>query len=248
MIAYIELFSALLSRLTALACGSTWVTSCIARFLNIHRSGVLTALAWLVQWWHHNWHDDYTTQTIQPTAPSWRWRYNLQLQVKDDCTTYSSKLKMIVQLIALSWRRLYNLQLWVENDHKTYSSMLKMTVQLTALSWKWPYSLQLWVENDLQLWVENDHTTYSSELKMTGHHTALSWKSKQKTEEFVFKEKRDPTPLKKKKKKKKEIKQPDKKYIKKREHTGNLMLYAQSTRDEKRRQNNSRQCLQKKTY
>ena len=48
MIAYIALFSALLSRLTALACGSTWVTSFIARFLNIHRSGVLTALAWLV--------------------------------------------------------------------------------------------------------------------------------------------------------------------------------------------------------
>ena len=48
MIAYIALFSALLSRLTALACGSTWVTSFIARFSNIHWSGVLTALAWLV--------------------------------------------------------------------------------------------------------------------------------------------------------------------------------------------------------
>ena len=48
MIAYIALFYALLSRLTALACGSAWVTSFIARFLNIHRSGVLTALAWLV--------------------------------------------------------------------------------------------------------------------------------------------------------------------------------------------------------
>ena len=48
MIAYIALFSALLSRLTALACGSAWVTSFIARFLNIHRSGVITALAWLV--------------------------------------------------------------------------------------------------------------------------------------------------------------------------------------------------------
>ena len=48
MITYIALFSALLSRLTVLACDSTWVTSFIARFLNIHRSGVLTALAWLV--------------------------------------------------------------------------------------------------------------------------------------------------------------------------------------------------------
>ena len=49
MITYIALFSAVLSRLTALACGSTCVTSfLIARFLNIHRSGVLTALAWLV--------------------------------------------------------------------------------------------------------------------------------------------------------------------------------------------------------
>ena len=46
--AYIALFSALLSRLTALACGSTTVTSFIAHFFNIHRSGVLTALAWLV--------------------------------------------------------------------------------------------------------------------------------------------------------------------------------------------------------
>ena len=49
MFAYIALFSALLSRLTAPACGSTWVTSFIACFfLNIHRCGVLTALAWLV--------------------------------------------------------------------------------------------------------------------------------------------------------------------------------------------------------
>ena len=52
MITYTALFSALLSRLTALAYGygSTCVTSfLIARFfLNIHRSGVLTALAWLV--------------------------------------------------------------------------------------------------------------------------------------------------------------------------------------------------------
>ena len=49
MITYIALFSALLSRLTALAYGSTCVPSfLIARFLNIHRSGVLTALAWLV--------------------------------------------------------------------------------------------------------------------------------------------------------------------------------------------------------
>ena len=48
MIAYIALFSTLLSRLTALACGSAWVTSFIVRFLNIHQSGVLTALAWLV--------------------------------------------------------------------------------------------------------------------------------------------------------------------------------------------------------
>ena len=50
MIGCTALFSALLSRLTALACGSTWVTSFfIARFLSIiHRSGVLTALTWLV--------------------------------------------------------------------------------------------------------------------------------------------------------------------------------------------------------
>ena len=51
MITYIALFSALLSRLTVLACGSTLVTSLVAHFcfvLNIHRSGVLTALAWLV--------------------------------------------------------------------------------------------------------------------------------------------------------------------------------------------------------
>ena len=51
MITYIALFSALLSRLTALACGSTWVTGLVAHFyfvLNIHRSGVLTVLVWLV--------------------------------------------------------------------------------------------------------------------------------------------------------------------------------------------------------
>ena len=48
MIAYIALFSALLSRLTALTWGSTRVTSFITRFLNIHRRGVLTVLTWLV--------------------------------------------------------------------------------------------------------------------------------------------------------------------------------------------------------
>ena len=49
MIAYIALFFALLSRLTALECGSAWVTSFLLRvFSNIHRSSVLTALAWLV--------------------------------------------------------------------------------------------------------------------------------------------------------------------------------------------------------
>ena len=48
MIVHNALFSALLSRLTALTRGSAWVTSFTARFLNIHRSGVLTALAWLV--------------------------------------------------------------------------------------------------------------------------------------------------------------------------------------------------------
>ena len=50
LIAYIALFPALLSRLTALACGSTWVTIAFQRafFLNIRRSGVLTALTWLV--------------------------------------------------------------------------------------------------------------------------------------------------------------------------------------------------------
>ena len=50
MITYIALFSALLSRLTALACASTLrVTSLlIVHFLNIRQSGVLTVLAWLV--------------------------------------------------------------------------------------------------------------------------------------------------------------------------------------------------------
>ena len=54
MIAYIALFSALFSRLTALAYGSTRVTSfiaflfCFCFVFNIRRSGVLTALVWLV--------------------------------------------------------------------------------------------------------------------------------------------------------------------------------------------------------
>ena len=55
MIAYSALFSALLRRLTALACGSTWVTSFFfynalffLLFFFFHRSGVLTALEWLV--------------------------------------------------------------------------------------------------------------------------------------------------------------------------------------------------------
>ena len=53
MIAYIALFSALLSRLTVLACGSTWVTSFIARFVVVcflisTEVVYFTALAWLV--------------------------------------------------------------------------------------------------------------------------------------------------------------------------------------------------------
>ena len=49
MIAYIALFSALLSRLTAFACGSAWVTSFMRVFwISTDWSGVLTELAWLV--------------------------------------------------------------------------------------------------------------------------------------------------------------------------------------------------------
>ena len=51
MFTYIALFSTLLSRLTALVCGSTWVTSFIARFFKISTEVVylqVTALAWLV--------------------------------------------------------------------------------------------------------------------------------------------------------------------------------------------------------
>ena len=45
---YIALISALSSRLTALTCDSTRVNSFFIAFLNSHRSGVLTELAWLV--------------------------------------------------------------------------------------------------------------------------------------------------------------------------------------------------------
>ena len=48
MIAYIALFSALLSRLTVLAYGSTWVTSFIARFFKIS-----TEVVYLQHW--HGW-------------------------------------------------------------------------------------------------------------------------------------------------------------------------------------------------
>ena len=49
LITFIQRYSPLSSRLTALACDSTWVNSFYSAFLNIrHRSGVLTALAWLV--------------------------------------------------------------------------------------------------------------------------------------------------------------------------------------------------------
>ena len=49
MVAYIALFSALLSRLTAFACGSAWVTSFMRVFwISTDWSGVLTELAWLV--------------------------------------------------------------------------------------------------------------------------------------------------------------------------------------------------------
>ena len=46
---FIQCYSPLLSRLTVLACDSTWVTSFYsAFFLKIHQSGVLTVLTWLV--------------------------------------------------------------------------------------------------------------------------------------------------------------------------------------------------------
>ena len=45
---FIQRYSLLLSRLTALTCDSTWVSSFYSVFLNIHQSGVLTALTWLV--------------------------------------------------------------------------------------------------------------------------------------------------------------------------------------------------------
>ena len=49
LIAFIYRYSPLSSRLIALACDSAWVNSFLySAFLNIHRSGVLTALAWLV--------------------------------------------------------------------------------------------------------------------------------------------------------------------------------------------------------
>ena len=50
LIAFIWRHSPLSRRLTALVCDfrSTWVNSFYSAFLNIHRSGVLTALAWLV--------------------------------------------------------------------------------------------------------------------------------------------------------------------------------------------------------
>ena len=50
MIAFIQRYSPLSSRLTALAYDSTWLTSlCYSAVFNIHRSGVLTALAWLME-------------------------------------------------------------------------------------------------------------------------------------------------------------------------------------------------------
>ena len=58
MIAYIALFSALLSWLTALACGSTWVTSFIARFFKIS-----TEVVYLQHW--HGW-------CHMNLLPSWR--------------------------------------------------------------------------------------------------------------------------------------------------------------------------------
>ena len=49
LLAFIQRYSPLSSRLTALACESTWVTCLFySAFFNIHWSGVLTALAWLM--------------------------------------------------------------------------------------------------------------------------------------------------------------------------------------------------------
>ena len=56
MIAYIALFSALVSRLTVLSCGSTWVTSFMARFFKISTEVVY------LQCWH-----DWCHMKLQPS-------------------------------------------------------------------------------------------------------------------------------------------------------------------------------------
>ena len=60
-----RLCSPLSGRLTARACDSAWVNSFFA-FLNIHRSGVLSALAWLVP------HETAAVYSIQPRTMSLR--------------------------------------------------------------------------------------------------------------------------------------------------------------------------------
>ena len=111
MIAYIALFSALLSRPTALACGSTWVTGFLKRvFLTIHRSGELTALASTEVVYLQRWH-----------PPKW--------------CTYSAGIHRSGVLTALASTEVVYLQRW----HGRWKFCVHRTTMCNATSCKATY-------------------------------------------------------------------------------------------------------------
>ena len=103
MITYIALFSALLSRLTGLTCGSAWVTSFIAHFL------ISTELVYLISWhgWCHmklqpSWHKSCVHHVTSCKATYVRC-------MRVNCVMFIFDILLQIKFIKLNWPKLIKL-------------------------------------------------------------------------------------------------------------------------------------------
>ena len=143
---YMALFSTLSSRLIALTCDSTRVTSFLySAFLNIHRSGVLTALTWLVP------HETAAVSarsvyTIQPCAMSLHAKPHTQGACVFSCNLlllfFNVRVCYAIYVIVLVWIDLFVCRYfvcWVEFDELYVFHLLKnawpVSVCVDARNW-----------------------------------------------------------------------------------------------------------------
>ena len=107
MITYIALFSALLSRLTALACGSTWVTSFLWRIflISTEEYGAVSALRNMVQSIHlvnMEKVNQYNAVPNQSQDPAFRYNHSCVTVRCNQCYGPSNALKNMIQ--SMLWR------------------------------------------------------------------------------------------------------------------------------------------------